>query len=396
MPLPIASVSKRVVTRARKTREDIHRHPEIGFEEKRTTALIAARLREIGLDDVKEGFVGTGVVALLKGARRGPTVGLRADIDALPILEETGLPYASVNKGTMHACGHDGHTAILLAVAEVLAKKRELLAGNVKFLFQPGEEGFAGGRVMVEAGCLRKPDVAAVFALHGMSRMRCGTIEVGLTPYAGMLSFRLVVHGKGGHGSAPQTAVDPVVIGSQIVNASQTIVSREMRPDRPAVLSFCSFQAGTKDNIIPDAAVLLGTIRGTEVKVLKSIYRSLNRVARNVARALRGSIELEATESYPPTRNDAELVEFVRAVARQVVGARNVAPQKQQHMGAEDFSYYLSDQGGVPGAMFNIGIECDANHHTSRFDFGRAALEPGILMMGNLAVSFLKRQSASG
>jgi amidohydrolase len=391
MALPVTKVSKRIVSRAKKIREDLHRHPELSFEEVRTTRLIAERLRKIGVDDVKEGVVGTGVLGLLRGARPGATVALRADIDALPIQEETGLPYASVHEGVMHACGHDGHTAILLAVAELLAGMRKKLAGKVKFIFQPAEEGFAGGRAMVQAGCLKRPKVDAIFALHGSSRTRSGRVEVSRTQYAGMNGFRVEITGKGGHGSAPHTFVDPIAIGAQIVTAAQTIVSRESRPDEPTVLSFCSFQAGTKDNIIPDTALLLGTIRGLDVKVVGGVRKSLARVARNVAAAMRGKAIVEDLEFYPPTRNDPDLVEFVQEVGRELLGSRNVGAPKYQTMGAEDFSYYLADQGGVPGAMFSIGIESDENHHTSRFDFGSAAIEPGILMLANLAVLFLAR-----
>ena len=390
MALPVGSISKKIVAQAKKTREDIHRHAELSMEETRTCRLVAERLRGIGLDEVHEGVAGTGVVGLLRGAKKGRTVALRADMDALPIQEETGLPYASVNAGVMHACGHDGHVAILLAVAEVLAGRRGKMAGNVKFIFQPGEEGFGGGRLMVEAGCLKKPAVDAIFALHGASAVRPGAIKLSPTPYAGMWSWRMVIEGKGGHGSAPHTSTDPIAIGVQIISAAQTIVSRESRPDDPTVLSVCSFQAGTKDNIIPDRAVLMGTIRSLQTKGLVRVRKALERVARNVARSMRGRISMEDLGSYPPTRNDLELLEFVRGVGVDVVGKRNVLDAKVQTMGAEDFSFYLTEQGGVPGVMFSIGIESKENHHTSRFDFGSVALEPGILMMANLAARFLE------
>ena len=396
MELMIPKVSKALLSRARKVREDLHRHPELSFQEERTASVAADRLRELGLDEVREGVADTGVVGVLRGDGHGRTVALRADMDALPIQEETGLRYASENPGVMHACGHDGHVAVLLGVAEALAGARQSLAGDVKFIFQPGEEGYAGGKAMVQAGCLREPDVEAIFALHGTGQRLAGQVELSPTPYAAMMGFSLDVRGKGGHGAYPQLCVDPVAIGAHIVTAAQTIVSRESRPDRPAVLSFCAFQAGTKENVIPDTARLLGTIRALEMDELRKVRRSLGRVARNVAAAMRGEVDIQDMDSYPPVKNDPALLALVRAVAVALLGAKNVFDAEQQMMGAEDFAYYLPEQDGVPGAMFRIGVETTANHHTARFDFGSAALKPGILMLANVAATFLRDGPGGG
>ena len=391
MTLPVTGVSKRLLDKTRRTREDLHRHPELGFQEVRTSALIAERLRKLGLDEVRTGVAVTGVVSLLRGAEPGPTVALRADIDALPIREETGLPYASATDGLMHACGHDGHTAILLAVAELLAGMRQKLRGNVKFFFQPAEEGGAGGARMVEEGCMKNPDVDAVFALHARNTIKPGQIQLSLTPNAGVQGFAMDIQGVGGHGAYPHVTVDPIAIGAQIITAAQTIVSREVGPAEPAVLSFCVFQAGTKSNIIPETAHLEGTIRSMEVSGLKRIRRSLGRVAQNVARAMRGSVSFTDKEGYPPVKNDPEMLDLVGDVGAELLGKRNVLPQAEQRMGAEDFAFYLEDQGGAPGVMFSIGVETDENLHTPRFDFGTAALEPGILMMTNVALRALDK-----
>jgi amidohydrolase len=390
MTLPVTKVNRQTLARTRRIREDLHRHPELGYGEKRTASLVARVLREAGLDQVLTGLAETGVVGLLRGARPGRTVALRADMDALPIDEQTGLPYASVNKGVMHACGHDGHTAILLAVAEVLAGLRGRIRGNVKFIFQPAEEGGVGGRRMVEAGCLRHPDVDAIFALHSWSAIEAGQVELSLTPNVAMNGFQMDIKGEGGHGAHPDTCVDPIVIGAQIITAAQTIVSRERRPDRPVVLSFCSFNAGTKDNIIPDSARLLGTIRATDMPTLRAVRRALGRLAKGVAESMRGGVEISDGEIYPPVRNDPKLLELVRGVGIELLGKRNVLPSEEQSMGAEDFAFYLSDQGGVPGVLFRLGVGADASLHSARFDFGSAALEPGILMLANVALRALE------
>jgi amidohydrolase len=310
-------------------------------------------------------------------------------MDALPIREQTGLPYASVNDGVMHACGHDGHVAVLLATARVLAQMREGMAGNVKLIFQPAEEGGAGGKRMVEAGCLQDPEVDVIFALHARSGIRPGQIQLALTPNVGVNGFEMTVRGKGGHGARPHDCVDPVAIGAQIITAAQTIVSREMRPDRPIVLSFCSFQAGTKNNIIPDTAKLMGTIRAVDMKDLSRVRRALGRLAGNVARSMRGQVTIHDDELYPPVKNDARLLEVVRGVGAELLGKRNVLEAQEQRMGGEDFAFYLADQGGAPGVIFSLGVESRENLHSARFDFGAAALEPGILMMANLALASL-------
>jgi amidohydrolase len=391
MTLAVTKVNKGLLVRTRRLREDLHRHPELGYQEKRTASLVARVLRKAGVDEVRTGLAETGVLGLLRGARPGRTVALRADMDALPIDEQTGLPYASVNKGVMHACGHDGHTAILLAVAELLAGLRERITGNVRFIFQPAEEGGVGGRRMAEAGCLKHPDVAAIFGLHSWSTVRAGQIELSPTPNVAMNGFRMDIKGKGGHGAHPDVCVDPVVIGAQIITAAQTIVSRERRPDQPAVLSFCSFNAGTKDNIIPDSARVLGTIRAMDMQTLRAVRRALGRLARGVAESMRAQVTIVDSETYPPVRNDPGLLELVRAVGIELLGERNVLPSREQSMGSEDFAFYLPDQGGVPGVLFRLGVGGKAGLHTARFDFGSAALEPGILMLGNVALRALER-----
>jgi amidohydrolase len=386
MTLAIDRVNKRMLAAARKLREDLHRHPELAFQERRTAGVIARALRDAGLDEVRTGIAETGVLGLLRGGRPGRTVALRADIDALPIQEESGLPYASVREGVMHACGHDGHTAILLAVARLLSGMRREVAGTIKFIFQPAEEGEAGGKRMAEAGVMREPDVDAIFALHASSGLGARKIQLAKVPYAAMNGFQVRIAGKGGHGAAPETTVDPILIGAQIVTAAQSIVSREKGPDQPLVLSICTFQAGTKENIVPESASLQGTIRALDMKALRRAHHALERVATGTARSMRGHAEVIDHQVYPPVINDPRLLGLVREVGVELLGRRNVVEAAQQRMASEDFAFYLPDQGGAPGAMFQLGIETKENHHTPRFDFGSAALEPGILMMANVAL----------
>jgi len=389
MSLPVVKVSKALVNRARRIRHDIHAHPELGFEEFRTAGVVADRLRALGLDDVQTEVAGTGVVGLLRGGKPGPTVALRADMDALPIQEETGLKFASQTPGVMHACGHDGHVAVQLGVAELLAGMRKDIAGNVKFIFQPAEEGGAGGKYMVEAGCLRDPDVSSIFAFHCASRLKAGCIDLSEHPYAGVRSFDMTVTGNGGHGAYPHTCVDPIAAACQIMTAAQTIVSREMHPGQPAVVSFCAIHAGTKNNIIPDTVELRGTTRAVEMKALDQIWRAFGRVVRNVAKAMRVKVDIRPAHVYPPLRCDPGMVQLVRDVGEELLGKRKVFEMKEQAMGAEDFAFYMADQGGVPGALFRLGVESEKNVHTSRYDFGEEAMEPGILMMANVALRAL-------
>jgi amidohydrolase len=386
MALHVDRVSKTILAKARRLREDFHRHPELAYRERRTASVIARVLREAGVDEVRTGIAETGVVGLLRGGRPGKTIALRADMDALPIQEESGLPYASANAGVMHACGHDGHTAILLATARVLSQMRGEVPGAVKFIFQPAEEGEAGGKRMAEAGVLHDPDVDAIFALHAASWLDVGRIQLAPAPYAAMNGFQIDVYGKGGHGAVPESTVDPILIGAQIVTAVQTIVSREKRPDQPLVLGICSFESGTKENIVPESARLQGTIRAMDMAMLRRTRRALERVAVGVARSLRGRAKVTDHQVYPPVVNDARLLALVREVGTELLGARNVLGATARRMASEDFAFYLPDQGGVPGVMFQLGIGTHVNHHTSRFDFGSAALEPGILMMVNVAI----------
>src|SRR5688500_2990489 len=308
------------------TRRDLHRHPELGYEERRTSALVAERLRALGLDEVRTGVGQTGVVGILRGSAAGAntkTVLLRADMDALPIQEATGLPFESTIPGLMHACGHDAHTAILLGAARLLAERRAQLRGSVVFMFQPAEEnGGAGALRMIEDGVLDDPKVDAAFALHGAGRRPVGQAAISPGPSHGSSDrFIITVRGKGGHASAPHSTIDPVVVAAHIVTALQTVISREVPPSEQAVLTVGSITAGTIFNVIPETATLRGTFRAHSEHVRTLLRTRIEEVAKGVASALRATAELEEFGiGYPPVVSDAAMAELAAAAAREVLG----------------------------------------------------------------------------
>jgi amidohydrolase len=370
-------------------RRQVHRHPELGFREERTAALIRSRLRAFGVEH--RAVCGTGTVALVRGARPGPTILIRADMDALPVQEENRVPYASRVAGLMHACGHDGHVAIALGAARVLQSLRHRLAGNVKFMFQPAEEGPGGAGPMLEAGVLRNPQVEAAFALHLWNEIPVGKVGVRPGPmFAAADEFEMVVEGRGGHGAAPHQTVDPVVAAAQVVAVCQTIVSRRVDPVSSAVVTFGEIHGGTRHNIIPDAVRLTGTLRSFEEPVRRLLAREVPRVARRAAAAMGAGLRYTYRPGYPATVNDPEMARRVREAAREVLGPAGVL-ECRPTMGAEDMSLVLRE---VPGCYFFLG---SANrrrglrhpHHSPRFDFDEAALAVGVEIWVRLALRYL-------
>jgi amidohydrolase len=389
----IRHIPEEILAEVRKIREDIHRHPELAFHEHRTADAVIASLARSGVEIVARGVAGTGVVGKLAGEEPGSCVALRADMDALPIDEKTGLDYASRTPGVMHACGHDGHTAVLLGTARLLSGLREKFGGTVKFIFQPGEEKGNGADRMVQAGVLSDaPAVDAIFALHARPQIEAGQIELDPIPSAATNAFKIRVKGKGTHAAYPHLGIDPVAIGSQIVCALQQVAARQVAPYQAAVVTVGSFQAGAQGNIIPSEAVLRGTIRTRDPEVRTKAIESVRTIATGVAGALGAGCEVEIESGTPRVRNDERLNDLVRRVGERILGAENVLDAVDVTMGGEDFSFYLSEQGGVPGCLFRLGVETDQSIHTPGFDFGTAALEPGILMMANVALTYLSEK----
>ncbi|RPI58518.1 MAG: amidohydrolase, partial [Planctomycetaceae bacterium] len=319
-------------------RHYIHQNPETAYEEVGTAAIVERELRACNIEVKRIGK--TGVVGLLRGKRGGKTVGLRADMDALPIVEQTGLPYASTN-GKMHACGHDGHTTTLIGVAHLLAGMRDTFTGNVKFIFQPAEEGDAGGEMMCQAGVMKNPKVDAIFALHDFPDSPVGTIRVSPGPtMAATDGMHITVTGRGGHGARPNFSVDPIVIAARIIEGLQTIVSRELSPTSSAVISVCTINSGSAKNIIPDTVEMSGTVRTLDEKVRLQMREAITRLATGTAASHRGKAKVTFDGGYPVLVNEPGMTAFLREVAGKVIGVRNVLDQEVS-MGGEDFSYYL-------------------------------------------------------
>lgn len=373
-------------------RRDLHMYPELGFREIRTAAVIAEQLSALGLA-VETGVAGTGVVGRLSGRFPGRTIALRADMDALPLTEANDLPYSSRRPGVMHACGHDGHVAMLLGAAAVLAGEKEKMTGNIVFIFQPAEEGVDGGgaRRLIAAGVLAQPPVDAVCGLHLWTGMPVGTLAVRSGPLmAASDSFSLVVKGMGGHGAAPQGAVDPIVAGAHVVVALQTIVSREVNPSDAAVISVGTFHAGTAANIIAPAAELEGTVRSLDARLRRRLPERIEGVVRGITRALRADYQFDYTFGYPVLINDSALTGELTRVAAAVLGPEKVIELREPVLGSEDFAYYLEE---VPGVFAFLGAGNPAKGtglpHQPRYNFDEDALPLGAAILAGTALAHL-------
>ncbi|MBI3912393.1 MAG: amidohydrolase [Armatimonadetes bacterium] len=371
-------------------RRNLHACPELGFQEHRTAAFVAERLRRFGLE-VRAGVAQTGVVAML--GREGPVVLARADMDALPIQEESEVDYRSQTPGVMHACGHDGHTAMLLAVARLLAARTDEIRGRVKFMFQPAEEEHGGALPMVEAGVLTDPPVQAAFACHLWNDLDVGKIGVRSgAMFAATDALEITVSGQGGHGAAPHQTVDAVLAACQVVTLLQSVVSRSVNPLRAAVVTIGAIHGGGAPNIIPPEVRLRGTIRSFEPDVRETVLARVREVAEGVCAAAGARAEVCLTAGYPATVNDPEMVDLVRAAAADVVGWDNVV-ELDPSMGGEDMAFVLQR---VPGAYFAVGSRNEARglslpHHNPRFDFDEEALSVGAETMAHVLDATLRK-----
>jgi len=383
LPALVAEVLPRVA----EVRHRLHQTPELALQETQTAAFIHETLVALGLQP-REPLLGTDVIALLEGPGPGPNVTLRADIDALPLQEKTGVPYQSTHSGCMHACGHDGHTAMLLGAAMVLCRLREHLPGSVRFVFQPGEEVVAAGRHLVAKGALRDPEPAAVFALHAWPGYPLGAVCSRPGPMmAAAEFFRIVIRGKGAHGSRPEASVDPILTAARVVEALQSVVSRQISPLESAVVSICRIAAGSNGNIIPDSAELEGTTRSLKAEVGQQLPALMERTIKGVCDSTGASYEFHYSDSYIPTVNHAGMVALGQRVATRWLGPESWVDLPQPCMGGEDFAYYLRDH---PGAMFFLGMgETCPSLHSAQFDFCDEALRNGITFLVGAALEAL-------
>ena len=349
-------------------RRDIHAHPELCFEERRTSDVIAKQLTDWGIP-IERGLGKTGVVGVIRNGSSNRAVALRADIDALPMTEHNTFAHASRHAGKMHACGHDGHTAMLLAAAKHLSKQRNF-DGSVVLVFQPAEEGGGGAREMMRDGLFRKYPVEAIFGAHNWPGMQVGQFALKTGPcFASSNEFKITIRGKGSHAAMPHNGIDPVPIACQMVQAFQTIITRNKRPIDAGVISVTMIHTGEATNVVPDACVIEGTVRTFTLEVLDLIERRMQEISQHTAAAFGASCEFEFVRNYPPTINHPEETAFARKVMAEVVGADNVL-EFEPTMGAEDFSYFLLEK---PGAYFLIG-NGDGSHRTSGHGMGPCML----------------------
>lgn len=347
-------------------RQHIHQHPEIGLECQKTSLFIVQKLKEFGVDEISQGWAKTGVVAIITGRGEGETIGLRADMDALPILEQTGLEYASKTDGAMHACGHDGHTTMLLGAAKYLADTRNF-SGRVALIFQPDEEDGGGGGVMCDEGMIEKFEITQIFALHNIPDLPLGRFTTREGPFmASVTDFEIVVTGKGGHPAHPQSLVNPIMVATEIVSRLDTIIDTRSDPVESGLLSVTQIHAGSTFNVIPETAHIMGTLRCFSLELNAEIQQRISSIIEDVADARNASALFKNHGSYPPTINDAERARFAAKVAATIVGPDQVSLNAAPQMVAEDFSYMLNK---VPGAFLFIGNGPGAGLHHPEYNF---------------------------
>jgi amidohydrolase len=383
----IASLTHSIVEQITEIRHTIHSHPELGYHEENTASIIESFLDKAGIQHHR--CAGTGVVATITGCT-GPVVALRAEMDALPTPDLSGLPYASQIENTAHACGHDGHIAILLGTAWVLKQIVNELSGTVKLVWQPAEEGGAGAARMIEDGVLENPAPEVIFALHGWPGLDVGNAGVRFgTAMASVDNFEITITGKSTHAAMPQGGIDPIPVAAQIVEALQTVRSRMIDPLKPCVISITTIHGGSAYNIIPDTVTMTGTIRTLDPDIRRSIPPHIEQLVHLIANASGADARFLITEGYPPTINDDRATTFARDAIATVLGSDNVIEITDAVMGGEDFSYYLEK---IPGSFIRLGMGNRPSLHNSKYDFQDDAIFTGINIMSSLAVQFCKKR----
>ncbi len=368
-------------------RHYLHQHPELSFKEYHTAEAIAAKLAETGYE-VQTNIGQTGVVAVLDSGKPGKTVGLRADMDALPLTEETNLEYKSVNSGVMHACGHDGHVATLLLAANVLRHYTNSFAGQIKFIFQPAEELGLGAKAMIQTGLLTTPPMDAIFGYHNLPGYPKGQVLVRSgCIMAGRMVLRIKIMGKGGHSSAPEKTIDPIYVGGVVVQTLHSIRNLNFSPFEKLVISITQFKAGSADNIIPKEAFLAGTIRFTENNSITAIQQKIKRAVNGIAASLGATAEIEFPDVAPATVNSPQETEWVYETAKGLFGQQNVSIMQDNIMASEDFSFFLEK---IPGCFFLVGTGEDLPYlHSPTYSFEDGIIPIAAELLSNVALNYL-------
>ncbi|WP_333638398.1 amidohydrolase [Tissierella praeacuta] len=393
--MDIIKSAKRVEESIINWRRDLHQIPEIGLNLEQTSQYVIKQLEEMGIEYRKNIGV-SGIVGLIKGDKPGRTIALRADMDALPIKEETGLPFASKN-GNMHACGHDAHTAILLGAAKVLNENKDKIKGNVKLIFQPAEEGPGGAKPMIEDGALKEPKVDAIMGLHVgnlTENSKEGSIMVSYNNMMACLDrFKLKLIGKGCHGAYPETGVDPIAMAGYFISNVQSIISRELSPTDPAVVTIGKVNGGFAYNIIPDSVELEGTVRAVDQKVRENIAKRIEDFAKGISETMRGTYEYEYVFGYPPLVNDKEFTKDFIESAKKIIPEEDIVEMKKPAMGGEDMAYFLNE---APGTFFFMSTPRAVNgeyypHHNSKFDINEEILWKGAALLIQGVMDYLEK-----
>jgi amidohydrolase len=376
-------------------RRDLHMHPELGYQEVRTSGIIAKELRELGLETTT-GIAKTGVIGMIEGSKSGPVIMLRFDIDALPIKEETNAEYASCNPGVMHACGHDGHVAIGLTVARLLNQHRDEINGTIKLVFQPAEEGMGGADRMVKEGVMENPSPLRSLGLHIWNDNPIGWLGIAAGPVmAGAATFKVIVTGKGGHAAAPHLTIDPVLAVAQIVSAAQGIVARNVNPQQAAVISFTTIHGGDAFNVIPQQVEMTGTIRYFEQQVRDMLFPRFEQVVHSVAEGMGCQASVEIHDLTPAVVNDPQVTKSVKRAAESTLPGHTIDERGHITMGSEDFAYF---QQKAPGTYFFVGSNnaekgLNYGHHHPKFDFDEGVLPRAAALMAASAVELLQEKS---
>lgn len=372
-------------------RRKIHQYPEIAYNEKRTSQLIFEYLQKIGIE-AEAGIAKTGAKGLIKGNEKRITVGLRADMDALPVNEQNECDYKSKIPGMMHACGHDVHVTCLLGAAYVLSKLKDRLNGNIRLIFQPAEEGVGGAMQMIKEGILDNPRVAACAALHVSPDLPAGHIGVHYGPaYSSRDSFEIIIKGKGGHGAMPHLSVDPIIVGAQLVIALPVIIRQRINAVKPVIVSICSFQAGNTENVIPDIAVIKGTVRMTDNETKEKMPELMEKIISGITSGSGAAYELIYKEGYPATVNDDNLTDILVASAAKIVGNDNIKTYSNTMMVSEDFSCYAQV---VPGTIFQLGCRNEEKKiiyplHNAKFNVDEECIKTGVAVLAQFACDYL-------